>query len=545
MGTQRGCTRTAGSRSANPQWHEEVALQAELGSNVAELTVTTRKGLDSEELGSCSLDLLICFVTGETDLWLPLQTQRPQSPQPRLHVQLAFPPGFCTSSPENCILRVTVGSLIRGYPIKKQPGAVLQCVRLQMQDDSGKALGPPVTTVTRNTGTDVDTWWNDSFFFFVGKGASCIQAVLLDAKQTQQGQIRIPLLDVPVGRELTHAFRIHDKKKLFVTLGFLRISPQTGAAAGVSEYTYSLDSGDEEERDTQHQLELFGCCGALRVSYFVYPPTSVWPGLVVVDVLDAHDLTSVSLLKPDSVPVPLPPDTYVSVTCGNHKPRHTGTAFHTYAPCWNARFTFSIAPHLCPPPLHFKLVESGFYLFADAPAGTCCIPLARSPAGNAQVVECRLATCVSNRRCAENPVRALREKGYVPAHPIVLVPGFASSGLIIQRSTIPGWEGQRVWLSLTKIGTIRAQSLYRAMSHWWRGNEEPAACTRGEEAAACTRGKEAQDREREKKEWLEGAGCGSQFESFADAWTAHMSLDADGWCVLKLLRLHSNFPRKP
>ena len=37
--------------------------------------------------------------------------------------------------------------------------------------------------------------------------------------------------------------------------------------------------------------------------------------------------------------------------------------------------------------------------------------------------------------------------------PILIVPGFMSSGLYIQESTTkPDWEGERVWINLTALG---------------------------------------------------------------------------------------------
>lgn len=44
----------------------------------------------------------------------------------------------------------------------------------------------------------------------------------------------------------------------------------------------------------------------------------------------------------------------------------------------------------------------------------------------------------------------MSECGYKAKHPIVLIPGFCSSGLYVEEGN-ESWKGQRVWLSLAKL----------------------------------------------------------------------------------------------
>jgi hypothetical protein len=45
----------------------------------------------------------------------------------------------------------------------------------------------------------------------------------------------------------------------------------------------------------------------------------------------------------------------------------------------------------------------------------------------------------------------MAEEGWVPKLPIVLVPGFGSTGLEVVQG-YEKWKGERVWLSISKIG---------------------------------------------------------------------------------------------
>ena len=55
--------------------------------------------------------------------------------------------------------------------------------------------------------------------------------------------------------------------------------------------------------------------------------------------------------------------------------------------------------------------------------------------------------------------RRLRAKGFVPDLPLLLVPGFTSTVLRVEKSTLaPAWEGRRVWLSLRRLGYRTAGS---------------------------------------------------------------------------------------
>lgn len=51
----------------------------------------------------------------------------------------------------------------------------------------------------------------------------------------------------------------------------------------------------------------------------------------------------------------------------------------------------------------------------------------------------------------------MAEQGYTPNLPIVLVPGFASSGLRVVESSHKPWVNDRVWLSLNKIMSQNAR----------------------------------------------------------------------------------------
>lgn len=50
-----------------------------------------------------------------------------------------------------------------------------------------------------------------------------------------------------------------------------------------------------------------------------------------------------------------------------------------------------------------------------------------------------------------NVAKKMREEGWQPHLPIVLVPGFASSALMVKQGPVATWVDQIVWLSLSKV----------------------------------------------------------------------------------------------
>jgi hypothetical protein len=47
--------------------------------------------------------------------------------------------------------------------------------------------------------------------------------------------------------------------------------------------------------------------------------------------------------------------------------------------------------------------------------------------------------------------KTLRDAGYVPHYPVIIVPGLASSGLVLEAGN-QAWLFERVWLSIAKLG---------------------------------------------------------------------------------------------
>lgn len=50
-----------------------------------------------------------------------------------------------------------------------------------------------------------------------------------------------------------------------------------------------------------------------------------------------------------------------------------------------------------------------------------------------------------------SPGELAREQGQLPYLPVLIIPGFMSSGLLIMEGK-EGWKGSRGWLSLQKLG---------------------------------------------------------------------------------------------
>eukprot|EP01089_Gocevia_fonbrunei_P014427 TRINITY_DN3950_c1_g1_i1.p1 TRINITY_DN3950_c1_g1~~TRINITY_DN3950_c1_g1_i1.p1 ORF type:complete len:456 (+),score=85.49 TRINITY_DN3950_c1_g1_i1:1-1368(+) len=68
-------------------------------------------------------------------------------------------------------------------------------------------------------------------------------------------------------------------------------------------------------------------------------------------------------------------------------------------------------------------------------------------------------------RKTNNKIKKLKEawKGYSPNHPVLLIPGLASSGLRCMESPDPKYKGKRVWVSVRNIGLSKVLPLPKSM----------------------------------------------------------------------------------
>src|SRR5690606_36312158 len=61
--------------------------------------------------------------------------------------------------------------------------------------------------------------------------------------------------------------------------------------------------------------------------------------------------------------------------------------------------------------------------------------------------------------------KKMSEEGWKPKLPLVIVPGFGSSSLVVVKSEMnPSWEGDRLWISLGKIGKEKLSRIVRRKS---------------------------------------------------------------------------------
>ena len=64
----------------------------------------------------------------------------------------------------------------------------------------------------------------------------------------------------------------------------------------------------------------------------------------------------------------------------------------------------------------------------------------------------------AQHRCAASTmphggkVRSAKERGCIPHHPVILVPGYMSSCLAVEESPWKDWSDRRIWLSMQAMG---------------------------------------------------------------------------------------------
>jgi hypothetical protein len=349
----------------------------------------------------------------------------------------------------------------RNLPPKTSKGTSNVFCRVAMYNSKkkvGKALRTPVIKKTLNP-----IWQNpEPIVYEVNEKDDAAGGVTVSCwhrkgmgRNAFIGRIIIPFSTIPTNTQISRWFPLHPTKtynysksvhgeiKLSLMIRANRLSMSSGSLEDLNTGDERVKAEQREERKAARLLkERERGMGEVHIQYIYNPPLGQWEGYLSVKVVEARNL------KNNGKEI----NPYVVVSIGAMRDR-TRTRKNTVAPTYNQNFYFYISPQedatgeLGIDVYDWSLIGQSHFigdtkilledmqpdLLQDLWVVPCCQPL-------------------TQKGITKKLGKAMAEQGYMPNLPIVLVPGFASSGLEVVRGHKP-WIGERVWLSLNKIGS--------------------------------------------------------------------------------------------
>ncbi|KAH3757413.1 Lecithin:cholesterol acyltransferase [Pelomyxa schiedti] len=262
-------------------------------------------------------------------------------------------------------------------------------------------------------------------------------------KDKHMGSLKIPLETIPLGQS----------KHWYVSMrkGPYPIIHNKGRTVNLPVVEEPNTAAQQRAREeARKQKSRFGTVGSLRIRYLYAPSTRHWDGAITIDVISAKNLTS---CRSSGV---LQSYVFCVVTFGAQKfktqaQKKAGGLFQ-----WNETFFCAISPSNAllgnKGAIMIELYEwdrLGSHLLL----GSVQLILCELPPNEDSTHWYPIMPEPSEVQVGHNPAQKMKEEGWVPRFPVVIVPGFASSALMVCKGPISAWQNQIVWLSLSKIGS--------------------------------------------------------------------------------------------
>jgi len=264
------------------------------------------------------------------------------------------------------------------------------------------------------------------------------------------GRINIPFHTIPYNKNISRWFPLHPAKGRSgnvqgeIKLN-LRLKTNADGKASEDEPTPEelelLREQKEERQRRRLQRESERAVGEIHLQYLYNPPYGAWEGYLTVKVIDGRKIKMIG----DKVP-----DPYVVLSIGAMRER-TKTKKTTSTPVWNSNYFFYIPPEQGNSAFDVDLYDWSL-LGTSHFMGDTSIPLQDLIVDSLQDIW--LVMCgppLTQKGISKKLGKQMAEQGFTPNLPIVVVPGFASSGLEVIEGHKP-WVGDRVWIALNKIG---------------------------------------------------------------------------------------------
>eukprot|EP01105_Mastigella_eilhardi_P020016 TRINITY_DN4741_c0_g1_i1.p1 TRINITY_DN4741_c0_g1~~TRINITY_DN4741_c0_g1_i1.p1 ORF type:complete len:1062 (-),score=244.48 TRINITY_DN4741_c0_g1_i1:53-3190(-) len=459
--TERQCQRFTTKvidKTLSPKWDQKFKFAAVPGPNVVKFTLMDKDLISADDfLGDCELDIMDCYEKKITDIWLLVRNE-PDKPkgcltykkEGKLHVKLVFKHELWAHE----VLSLTILAV---QNIHGQNGQSY----LQLLNSKGKAVGPCVRSTKQKTSKSKIVW-NQTFNFSVPAEAATLEITLKGRKKLAKitmGSVVININEIPIAQELAHLFSCSncpgpEQTFMSIKFNFQSVRPQTlpVLAPLTAEDVEKMRVLKAQRASLADQRKRFGSCGSLHVQVITSKQCGFWPGVAILRVIEAKNLTAMDMNGLS--------DPYVVVSYGKQTHK-TKIVTKTLDPVWNEDVVFKVEEG--DQPITFAVWDWD-RLSEDDRIGDTSLFLSEIEPMKGYDVWADLNQDPNEELVSCNPAKKAKDLGYKPHLPIVLVPGFASSGLRAVESTQSSWVGQRVWLSLEKIGTERMKTMGRNMS---------------------------------------------------------------------------------
>lgn len=284
----------------------------------------------------------------------------------------------------------------------------------------------------------------------------------LVASHAFMGRVTIPFTSIPTNRKIVRWFPVHHTKKhtsgdihgeLKLELHIISAGPPVSFDVAPLDPEAAALKRDqaEERRRRRHKKEQDRNAGQLHLQYLYNPPQGEWEGYLTVKVAGASGLPP--------PPGQKCPDPYVVLSMGATRER-TKVRKNSDNPVWNEIHYFYVPPANSENEVKSFLIDVYDWNRIEKSIfiGSTSIVLEELVAGPVQDLQVILCGPPHTQKNVSKKLgRRMAEQGYTPNLPIVLVPGFASSGLRVVESSHKPWVNDRVWLSLNKIMSQNAR----------------------------------------------------------------------------------------
>jgi hypothetical protein len=380
---------------------------------------------------------------------------------------------FDTSTP---VLSLTI--LRADHLSDKEKGALRGYCEVFLSDREGReALGKTdYTRIIENSSHA--KWRNEQFKFLLVPEAHNINIIFWEKAGYQgfsfvrkRGSISIPLSTIPKNKSTSHWFPIEDiSGKGKTTCGEIKLElklqvpkdwdgPVGDENKHVSHY-HDINSQNAEafkeqqvlRREIREITEKLQRITDLKVKLKYRAPKGQWPGCLFVTLIDASEISyrEVGPINP-----------FIVLTLLGES-KKTQPKFNAPAPSFHQVFQF-IVPHTVPFSalrLHLALWQKSD-LTRQALLASAHIPLVD------HLLNQHKSLTISIGLCAPAPIEMLttqqkglqmKAMGYKPKLPILAIPGLVASALAVEEGK-KDWTGERVWISLEKLGKHKVKLL--------------------------------------------------------------------------------------
>ncbi|PRP88451.1 hypothetical protein PROFUN_03168 [Planoprotostelium fungivorum] len=346
---------------------------------------------------------------------------------------------FFSPDKERRLLSVTVSS---GRHLDKAP---MYC-QLTLQNDKRKNM--TVSCRTHVAPADDHHKWSATYHFEVTEDSSLLSVELYmdnSISIQRKGYVEVPLHTIPPRQKTQHWFPLHETKGE-IKLRFLHQLYDSGNSiepeyriSDIRESTELSKSAEGLKISKPKKAISTSGDGAMKmkIRYFYNPPYVQWEGSLYIELVEANKLVrgteSFVILRLDSL---------------EHRTPLVKPSSQSHFAFW-----FHVSPETCGQ-LSIQVYE---LKRNETSLVVGWVKIDLSQLKEQKAVEAMFPVQVRQETPAEQYIpkqlgKVFAQKGYTPSLPVIVIPGFASTGLEVLQGE-PEWLKQRVWFNFSKLSS--------------------------------------------------------------------------------------------